>query len=61
VSSGGLADLRRWIDSGGVWELVEVDADRAVVALITCTGGEVVGTLDSRDPDLLAFVTLRGT
>ena len=57
MSPAGLPDLRRWIDSGGGWELVEVDADRAVVALITCTGDEVVGTLDSSDPDLLAFVT----
>ena len=59
MSPAGLPDLRRWIDSGGGWELVEVDADRTVVALITCTGDEVVGTLDSRDPDLLAFVTGR--
>ena len=57
MTTGGLGDLRRWIDSGGRWELVEVRDDRAVVALVTCTGDEVVGTLDTRDPDLLAFVT----
>lgn len=53
---GGLAELRRWIDSGGGWELVSSDDHHVVVALLTCTGGEVVDTLDSTDPALRAHV-----
>lgn len=51
-----LDDLRRWTDSGGLWELVEAHSDRVVLDLISCTGGEVVGRIDSDDPDLVAFV-----
>jgi hypothetical protein len=57
VITGGLAELRRWLDSGGGWELVSADADRVVVALVTCTGGEVVDVLESADAELRLFVS----
>jgi hypothetical protein len=35
--------LRRWIASGGHWEVLATDGDRVTVGLLTCDGGEVVG------------------
>ena len=52
-----LDDLLRWTDSGGLWELVERHGGRVVLDLVTCTGGEVVGRVESTDPALLALVT----
>jgi hypothetical protein len=51
-----LEDLLRWTDSGGLWELVSMHDDRVVLDLVTCTGGEVAGRVDSTDEALLAYV-----
>ncbi len=54
-----VAVLRRWQDAGGVWRVVARTEKSAVVALLTCTGGEEVDRLTSGDPELLAFLTGR--
>jgi hypothetical protein len=51
-----LDDLLHWTASGGLWELVSMHEGRVVLDLVTCTGVEVVGRIDSDDPALLAFV-----
>ncbi|QGF24559.1 hypothetical protein [Raineyella fluvialis] len=51
-----LAALLRWEASGATWELRTSGAERAVVDLCTCDGGQVVGRLVSSDPDFLAHV-----
>lgn len=52
-----LAALRRWEASGAGWSVREVDAAGvAVVDLLTCDGGEVVGRLSSADPAFVAYV-----
>jgi hypothetical protein len=51
-----LDDLLRWTASGGLWELVSAHDGRVVLDLVTCTGGEVVGRIDSTDPALAAYV-----
>ncbi len=35
--------LRRWQDSGALWQVVLADSASSVLALMTCDGGEEVG------------------
>ena len=51
--------LRRWQNSGAVWQVVERSATQATVALCRCDGGEEVGRLVSGDPALLALLAER--
>lgn len=54
--SEALAQLRRWIDSGGDWTVLRSGTDFATIVLRTCDGGEVVGRIESADDDLFEFV-----
>jgi hypothetical protein len=49
--------LRRWLDAGGTWRLVEQGPTGTIVALMTCDGGEEMERIVSADPafaDLVA-------
>jgi hypothetical protein len=48
--------LRRWEDSGAVWQVVSRTPDGVEVALLTCDAGEEVARLRSADPEVLAYV-----
>ena len=48
--------LRRWTDSGAVWEVVRRAAGGVEVALLTCDAGEEVARLRSSDPAVLAYL-----
>jgi hypothetical protein len=52
--------LRRWELSGATWRVAHRAGGHAVVELCTCTG-ELMETLASTDPDLLAYVDARST
>ena len=43
--SAELASLRRWIDSGGHWEVVAERESEVTVGLFTCDGGEEMDRL----------------
>jgi hypothetical protein len=53
-----VAALRRWLDHGAGYRVLELSADRAVLELRTCTG-EPVDRLESADPDLIGYVRKR--
>ena len=55
-ASDALAVLQRWEASGAVWVLRSSGAGSAVVDLLTCDGGEVMGRLESADPEFVAHV-----
>jgi hypothetical protein len=55
-TSGPLAKLQRWEDSGARWRVVSRTPDGVVVALLTCDAGEEVDRLRSTDADLLAYL-----
>jgi hypothetical protein len=59
VDSDRVAVLRRWEDSGALWRVLELDADRATVGLFTCDGGEEVGRLLCEEPELVRFLSVR--
>lgn len=52
-----LPALRRWEAAGAGWVLRAVADGRAVVDLLTCDGGDVVGRLASDDPAFLDYVS----
>ena len=54
-----VAQLRRWTDSGAVWQVVSRAAGAVEVALLTCDAGEEVARLRSSAPELLAYVGRR--
>ncbi|MGD9957572.1 MAG: hypothetical protein AB7O74_05520 [Candidatus Nanopelagicales bacterium] len=54
--SASLAELVRWEESGGAWELVSDAGGIIVLALLPCTGGDPVGSIESRDSDLREHV-----
>ena len=51
-----VAELRRWQDSGAVWQVVSRTHRNVTVALLRCDGGEEVDRISSDDPRLLAFI-----
>lgn len=55
-----LADLLAWEDAGAHWRLAELRANRATIDLLACTG-ERVDRLESSDPRLLSYVSIRPT
>jgi len=59
VDSDQVAVLRRWEDSGALWRVLELGADRATVGLFTCDGGEQVGSLTCEGPELVRFLARR--
>ena len=50
-----IAELEDWEESGATWSAVELDADRAVIDLCTCSG-ERMERVQSEDPQVIAFV-----
>lgn len=48
--------LIRWSDSGAFWRVLDRRPDGVTIALLTCTGGEVVDRMTSSDPDLLTWL-----
>ena len=51
-----VAELRRWTDSGAVWQVISRRAGAVTVALMRCDGGEEMDRFTSTDPLLLNFV-----
>lgn len=51
-----VAELRRWEDSGAVWQVVSRKGDAVTVALLRCDGGEEMERFTSNDPLLLGFI-----
>jgi hypothetical protein len=51
--------LRRWQDSGAVWQVLHRDAGTVTVAMLTCDGGEEMERATSDDPAVLAFIGSR--
>ena len=54
--SGDLARLRRWEDSGALWQVMLRDANGVEIALLTCDAGEEMGRLRTNAPDVLDHV-----
>jgi hypothetical protein len=50
------AELQRWQDSGGVWEVIARTRDSITIGLLRCDGGEEVDRFTNDDPRLLAFI-----
>jgi hypothetical protein len=57
--SDAAADLRRWADSGAIWQVISRTADGVEIALLTCDAGEEVARLRSADPEVLAYLSNR--
>ena len=51
-----LQELLRWEESGGTWDVVSDAGGVLVLALLPCTGGDPVGSIESAEPDLRAYV-----
>lgn len=56
-----LAALLRWEGSGAAWKVRSRSADQVRVDLLSCTGGEVMETLTSSDPELLDYIGNRSS
>jgi hypothetical protein len=54
--SDDVARLRRWTDSGAVWQILSRSPGGVEVALLTCDAGEEVARLRSADPEVLAYL-----
>ena len=54
--SGDLERLRRWEDSGALWQVMLRDANGVEIALLTCDAGEEMGRLRTNAPDVLDHV-----
>jgi hypothetical protein len=50
-----IKELQDWERDGAVWRPVEVSRQLAVIDLCTCSG-ELMGRVESDDPELIAFV-----
>jgi hypothetical protein len=50
------AEVRRWQDSGAVWEVLARSGGSVTIGLLRCDGGEEVDRFNSDDPRLLAFI-----
>jgi hypothetical protein len=56
VASEDLETVLRWVGAGGTWQLVRVRDGCVELDLLTCSGGEVMGRLRSREPDVRQYV-----
>ena len=54
--SDAVAALRRWIASGGQWQVLSRTRSPATVSLFPCTGGEEVDRITSDDPAFLRYL-----
>jgi hypothetical protein len=48
--------LRRWEDAGGLWRVDRLDEDGVDIVLLTCSAGEEMGRVRTKDPAVLALV-----
>ena len=55
-ATSALSDLLRWQDSGGLWRVVARTPGGLEIALLTCSGGEEMARLVTRDREVLEFV-----
>jgi hypothetical protein len=53
-----VSELEDWERDGAVWRPVEIDADRAVVDLCSCSG-ELMERVESEDSSFVEFVRAR--
>lgn len=53
-----IAELEDWELNGAEWRPVEVDRDRAVVDLCSCSG-ELMERVEGTDPQFIEFVRAR--
>jgi hypothetical protein len=51
-----VAELKRWQDSGAVWEVISRHADTLTIALMRCDGGEEMDRFTSDDAQLRDFI-----
>ena len=51
-----IAELQRWADSGGMWQVISRTPGRVTIALLRCDAGEEVDRFTSEDPRLLDFL-----
>jgi hypothetical protein len=51
-----VAELKRWQDSGAVWEVISRRGDTLTVALMRCDGGEEMDRFTSDDVRLCDFI-----
>jgi hypothetical protein len=59
-NDSALEQLQRWERAGAIWRVVARSGSSADVALLTCSGGEVVSVLHIDEPAALAFLGGRG-
>jgi len=55
MRTGTVAELEDWEQGGAVWQSVEVNPERAVVDLCSCSG-EPMDRVQSEDPAFIEFV-----
>jgi hypothetical protein len=51
-----VAELKRWQDSGAVWEVISRRGDTLTAALMRCDGGEEMDRFTSDDVRLWDFI-----
>jgi hypothetical protein len=51
-----VAELKRWQDSGAMWEVISRRGDILTVALLRCDGGEEMDRFTSDDVKLRDFI-----
>jgi hypothetical protein len=51
-----LAELLRWQDAGGHWQVLSRTAGAVTIALLRCDGGEEVDRFTSADPRIRDFI-----
>ena len=56
AESDELGRLRRWEQSGAIWQVLRRTAGGVEVALLTCDAGEQVGRVRSAEADLIAWI-----
>jgi hypothetical protein len=56
VESEVVESLQRWTDAGALWRVVRRSGDEVEISMCTCTGGEEVDRVVSRDAAVLDYV-----
>ena len=53
------AEVARWEEFGGTWEVVSVQTNEARIDFLRCDGGEVAESLVSDDPELVRWAAVQ--
>lgn len=56
-----LAELTRWVDSGGTWKLIRDSDNVRTIALYTCDGGEEMHRINISDPAIEEWIAANTT